>query len=103
MIGTSRLSRSFFGDAISTGASPLRGTFGDISCRSPVTPRRPILHVAEGGTQQPKKLFVDRDVSRYGSYRTTTRQLTPSLLAVASDHGPAQHASKSSVAQEEIG
>jgi amino acid transporter len=37
-----RTSRGFLGEAITTATSPLIDHFGSLSCRSPVTPRRPL-------------------------------------------------------------
>ncbi|KAF7928085.1 uncharacterized protein EAE97_009883 [Botrytis byssoidea] len=55
-------SRSFLGDAISIASTPLRNSF-DISCRSPVTPRRPYSSNKDGV----KGLHVDVDRSRGSS------------------------------------
>ncbi|KAI9645129.1 hypothetical protein NHQ30_005863 [Ciborinia camelliae] len=73
-------SRSFLGDAILTASSPLRNSF-EISCRSPVTPRRPYSINQDGQ----KRLYVDVEQSRrspiYGdsAYLKTPRSslLTP--------------------------
>ncbi|KAM0192129.1 hypothetical protein ACHAPC_001970 [Botrytis cinerea] len=55
-------SRSFLGDAISIASTPLRNSF-EISCRSPVTPRRPYSN----NKDEVKGLHVDVDRSRGSS------------------------------------
>lgn len=96
MTGTPRLSQSFLGGAISTAASPLVTTFGDISCRSPVTPRRPTRHDAEGDVRQPRRLLVNTDASRCRPYETATRLSTPTFLAIATHRMPSPDTPKQS-------
>jgi amino acid transporter len=80
MTGSLQFSRSFIGGAISTAASPLGSSFVDISCRSPVTPRRPTRHNGNGDgepSQSNNNLYVDIDRSRNGSYRNSAFLPTP--------------------------
>lgn len=80
-------SRSFIGSAISTAASPLRNTFIEISCRSPVTPRRsrPSTSASDAPSERGNGLFVNTERAReYGSYTSSTYLATPRTFSIAS-------------------
>ena len=79
-------SRSFIGGAISTAASPLRNSFVEVSCRSPVTPRRqsrPLRH-DDGGSDRPHGLYVNTEDLRYGAYSHSKHLATPRIFPIAS-------------------
>jgi amino acid transporter len=63
--GASSFSRAFLGSAISTAASPLRSGFIDLTCRSPVTTRRP-RH--DGDALSGNGLSVETEKPQHGSY-----------------------------------
>ncbi|PMD33217.1 hypothetical protein L207DRAFT_498670 [Hyaloscypha variabilis F] len=85
-------SRSFIGGAISTAASPLRNNFIEISCRSPVTPRR-CRPPTSDGSERGNGLFVNTDRAReYGYYTSSTYLATPRTFSIAS---PSNQNSKS--------
>ena len=77
-------SRSFIGGAISTAASPLRNNFIEISCRSPVTPRK-LRPATSDGSERGNGLFVNTDRAReYGSYTSSTYLATPRTFSIGS-------------------
>ncbi|KAG4442074.1 hypothetical protein IFR05_002468 [Cadophora sp. M221] len=77
-------SRSFIGGAISTVASPLRNSFAEVSCRSPVTPRRPRPSTREETTTRPHNLHVNTEDARYGTYTSSTYLTTPHTFSAVS-------------------
>ncbi|RDL41067.1 putative high-affinity methionine permease protein [Venustampulla echinocandica] len=73
------------GGAISTVSSPLRNSFVDVSCRSPINPRRPGRpthknEVASG----PNGLFLNTAESRYATFNSSTYLSTPRSFPIAS-------------------
>lgn len=81
---------SFLGGAISTVASPLRNNFIDVSCRSPVTPRRPRPSptfsgpTGHEGNERHHGLQVNTEQARYGAYTSSTYLTTPRTFSVTS-------------------
>ncbi|KAB8294238.1 hypothetical protein EYC80_009670 [Monilinia laxa] len=73
-------SKSFLGDAISTVSTPSRSSF-EISCRSPVTPRRPYSINQDGSRELHIDIQRPKRYSKYGdsAYLQTPRNslLTP--------------------------
>lgn len=70
-------SRTVIGGAISTVASPLRSSFIEASCRSPVTPRRPRPSTSDRPAAGARGLQVSTEQARYGAYSSSTYLSTP--------------------------
>ncbi|RDW92558.1 amino acid transporter-like protein [Coleophoma crateriformis] len=86
--------RSFIGAAISTAASPLRNNF-ELSCRSPVTPRRPSRH---DGRQN--GLGIDTESIMHHAYSNSTYLTTPRYLTGASAKAYGQNDDSAADAEE---
>ncbi|KAG4411830.1 hypothetical protein IFR04_015034 [Cadophora malorum] len=77
-------SRSFIGGAISTVASPLRNSFIDGSCHSPVTPRRSRPLAQKDISRRPNNLQINTEDARYGTYTSSTYLTPPRSIPVIS-------------------
>lgn len=65
-------------------ASPLRNSFVEAGCRSPVTPRRPRPSTRDETTRRPNNLHVNTEDARYGTYTSSTYLTTPRTLPAVS-------------------